>query len=103
MLRFLLIYRLIITFCRPKERAGIERALVNGAFSSGQVSAEVFQRIIRIISEQTLFFDLFKVYATPQQQSLFSQTEQSAVFGQVQQYRNYIYLITLDSQPEYYT
>lgn len=78
-------------FLQAKERAGIERALVNGAFSSGQVSAEVFQRIIRIISEQTLFFDLFKVYATPQQQSLFSQTEQSAVFGQVQQFRNYIY------------
>jgi hypothetical protein len=65
--------------------------LINGAFSSGQVSAEVFQRIIRIVSEQNLFFDLFKVYATPQQQSLFSQTEQSAVFGQVQQFRNYIY------------
>jgi len=78
-------------FLQAKERAGIERALVNGAFSAGQVSAEVFQRIIRIISEQTLFFDLFKVYATPQQQSLFSQTEQSAVFGQVQQFRNYIY------------
>ncbi len=78
-------------FLQAKERAGIERALVNGAFSAGQVSADVFQRIIRIISEQTLFFDLFKVYATPQQQSLFTQTEQSAVFGQVQQYRNYIY------------
>ena len=51
-------------FLQAKERAGIERALINGAFSSGQVSAEVFQRIIRIVSEQNLFFDLFKVYAS---------------------------------------
>ena len=80
-------------FLQAKERAGIERALVNGAFSAGQVSADVFQRIIRIISEQTLFFDLFKVYATPQQQSLFTQTEQSAVFGQVQQYRTFMPMI----------
>lgn len=78
-------------FLQAKERAGIERALINGALSAGQASPDSFQRIIRIISEQNLFFDLFKVYATPQQQALFAQTAQSVVFGQVQQYRNYIY------------
>lgn len=85
-------------FLQAKERSGIERALLNAAFSAGTVSSEGYQRIVRVISEQNLYFDLFKNFAVPAQLSQFAEIEKSAVFEQVKQYRKFV--LSADYQHE---
>lgn len=64
------ITRALITYqayLEGKERAGIERAVLNSAFSSKEFSSKMYEKFIKILSEQNNYFAIAQLYADKSQ------------------------------------
>lgn len=62
------ITRLIIGYSgllQAKERMGIERAMGNAGFASGEFNPTVYRRFLQLIAAQDSFLTSFNLYATP--------------------------------------
>jgi len=77
------------SFLQGKERAGIERAVVNHGFSAGAFPPGKFETFIRLVAEQQVFFNLFGDFSTPENLSFFKQTLQGDAVNRVAQFRTY--------------
>lgn len=60
-------------FGQSKERAGIERAVLTGAFSKGSFDTATFTRFISLIAIQDAYLDVFKGLSSQQQWSRYQQ------------------------------
>ncbi|WP_328804117.1 methyl-accepting chemotaxis protein [Roseibium aggregatum] len=57
-----------------KERAGIERAVGAGGFSSGAFNAESYQKFVRLGAMQNVYFAVFDRYAAEEEKQLLDNT-----------------------------
>lgn len=87
-------------FLQAKERAGIERALLSGAFASKAVPADSYRNIIRIISEQNQFLSLFNELGTKEQTNVYRNHTTDNVFTLVDNFRNDIYAGNYQRDPK---
>lgn len=74
-------------FLQAKERAGIERAMLNSAFSAQSISPDGFLQALRIIAEQNQFLQLYKEMGSSRQNELLKQVLADPVIAQVDIYR----------------
>jgi len=72
-----------IAVLQGKERAGVERAVGTAGFSSGAFKPAVYQRFLKLIARQEAYFELFKSYASAEQQSFFDETMKGAAVAEV--------------------
>ena len=66
-----------------KEYAGIERATLSNVFGSDKFSPEMLVRFLSISSAQQTWFSVFRLYATPQQATDFSNRVAGAAVDEV--------------------
>lgn len=68
-------------FLMGKERAGIERALMVNVFAQDKFLEGQYLKFKTLVTEQTIFSDMFRIMATPQQIEFFEKkmTDQSVV------------------------
>lgn len=60
-------------FLQGKERAGIERAVLNGVFTKNKFGEGMYAQFIMLISEQTTYFDSFSKLSNEQNKKYFDQ------------------------------
>jgi len=60
-------------FIQGKERAGIERAVLNGAFANDKFASGMFVKFITLVSEQNTYFNNFKAFANNENIQFFEQ------------------------------
>jgi len=60
-------------FLQGKERAGIERAVLNNVFAQDQFSGNLRANFITLKSQQETYFDNFTVFAAPQNKRYFEE------------------------------
>lgn len=60
-----------INFLRGKERAGIERAVLTNTFVRDDFGPGMFQQFRATVTEQDIFFSVFKSFAPPEQIEFF--------------------------------
>nr|WP_285903183.1 methyl-accepting chemotaxis protein [Alkalimarinus sediminis] len=77
------------SFLQGKERAGIERAVLSGAFSAGVLSKQGFGRLIELITEQNTYFASFLQFTTEGQTSAFEQMQNENSVRKVIEYRGF--------------
>ena len=74
-------------FLQAKERAGIERAVVNGVFASKQLSVKLYTRVNQLINAQQAFLDLFLFSASPEQQEFYHNKMSAPSVSEVERMR----------------
>ncbi|WP_199243901.1 methyl-accepting chemotaxis protein [Bacterioplanes sanyensis] len=75
-------------FLQGKERAGIERAVLSNAFGADQFANGLYQKFVRLVSEQDAYFSNYSLFAAPSHQQAFAEFLQSAEQAQVESYRS---------------
>jgi hemerythrin-like metal-binding protein len=61
-------------FLQAKERAGIERAMGSGGFSSGKFSPPIYNTFLQLIAMQDTFLSRFSIFASEEQISFLKDT-----------------------------
>lgn len=74
-------------YLQGKERAGIERAVLSNAFASDGFSAGLYQKFVRLVSEQDAFFNNYMLFTSQSQRQLFEQFLQSSEQQAVAEFR----------------
>ena len=77
-----------VNFLYSKERAGIERAIGAGAFSSGSISAKARIKFNSLIAEQNSFIKSFKILEADKEISYYDELMQGQVIEDVEKMRN---------------
>jgi methyl-accepting chemotaxis protein len=75
------------SFLQMKERAGIERAIGAGGFSSGAFTPENYRQFISLLGEQEGLKAAFQVMATPDQQQFSEQKVSGSIVDDVARMR----------------
>ena len=76
-----------ISFLQGKERAGLERAMGAAGFGSGQFKPGVYNRFVRLIGAQDLFFQNFRRFADANDKAYFDRTMAGPVVDEVARLR----------------
>jgi methyl-accepting chemotaxis protein len=74
-------------FLMSKERAGIERAILANAFALNHFSKGMKEKLVRIITEQNSFIEIFKANALPEVLRYFNKANSSKEFTDVEKIR----------------
>jgi methyl-accepting chemotaxis protein len=74
-------------YLQAKERAGIERAVLSNVFGRDSFAPGLYERFLNLVSQQETYLAQFKVLATEEQGSRFSQLDSSAEFSAVERLR----------------
>ncbi|MEZ8340857.1 methyl-accepting chemotaxis protein [Vibrio cyclitrophicus] len=74
-------------FLQGKERAGIERAVLNNTFSKNEFGSGMLVRFISLMTEQNTYFSNFKVLSTPSNVSFFEQQLNDRSVAEVEKLR----------------
>ncbi|XNG98334.1 methyl-accepting chemotaxis protein [Vibrio cyclitrophicus] len=74
-------------FLQGKERAGIERAVLNNTFSKNEFDPGMLVRFISLMTEQNTYFSNFKVLSTPSNVSFFEQQLNDRSVAEVEKLR----------------
>jgi len=77
-----------VNFLYAKERAGIERAVGAGAFSSDSISAESRIKFNNLIAEQESYIKSYKILETDEKTFYYDQLMQGQVIQDVERMRN---------------
>ena len=85
-------------FIQAKERAGIERAVLTGAFANNKFAQGVFERFVTLVSEQNSFLGSFNEFANKSNRQVLAQELNSPVITEVKRLRN-IALSTASGEP----
>lgn len=75
------------SFLQGKERAGIERAVLSNAFAADAFAPGLYQRFVRLVSQQQSFLATYALYANELQRQAFDTFMASATQKAVEQYR----------------
>ncbi len=76
------------SFLESKERAGIERAVLNGAFNKGSITKEGLAKVHRLISAQDSYLNSFLIMAPIEYIDEYDTRKNDSSFSQVQDMRN---------------
>lgn len=74
-------------FLNGKEKAGIERAVLSGAFTRDGFTVPEYNHFIRLVAEQSTHFGNFINVATDDQRGLYQGQQKQAVFKEVERLR----------------
>ncbi|PKI16755.1 methyl-accepting chemotaxis protein [Colwellia sp. 12G3] len=74
-------------FLQGKERAGIERAVLTGTFASDKFNPGMYQKFIRLLSEQNTYFYSFNAIANDENKSYFTQKQNDPSIKEVTKLR----------------
>jgi methyl-accepting chemotaxis protein len=74
-------------FLQGKERAGIERAMGAGGFGAGKFNPSVYQRFLKLIAMQDIFFSRFMLSANATDKAAYTAAKGSPEFAAVEKLR----------------
>jgi methyl-accepting chemotaxis protein len=74
-------------FLQAKERAGIERAVLNSAFTSKSMTNKNYNKFLNLITEQNIFIDNFNKFATEQNKATYQNVLGNNSFKEVENIR----------------
>ncbi|WP_294965609.1 nitrate- and nitrite sensing domain-containing protein [Sulfurimonas sp.] len=74
-------------FLKSKERAGIERAVLSGAFGADKFAPGMFSKWITLVAEQDTYMDSFLSMATQDSKEFYKSTMNSPSVGKVNEMR----------------
>lgn len=77
-----------VNFLYEKEMAGLERATVNGALTSGRFTNETYDRFISLITQQEIFHKLFLAMAGEDEILSYDLSSEDESFALVDEMRN---------------
>ena len=77
-----------VLFISAKERAGIERAVLAGAFAKNKFTHFLYYKFISVLSQQKALMELFKTSATKEVLNYYNQIAQNPAFKEVERMRN---------------
>lgn len=75
-------------FLQGKERAGIERAIMSNTFGIDRFAPGVFERFIKLITEQDTFLDIFLRFSDQNVATFFDEQMDNTSVHQVETYRS---------------
>ena len=75
-------------FLQGKERAGIERAVLNNAFSKNEFGPGMLVKFISLVTEQNTYFSNFKVLSNPDNVRFFEQQLNDRSVAEVEKLRD---------------
>ncbi len=75
-------------FLQAKERAGIERALLNKIFTQNTATPGDYKKFITLVTEQSSYFNSFNELATSANRQFFTKKLQAPSIAAVEEYRN---------------
>ncbi len=81
-----------LTLINTKEKAGIERALINKVFGKGKLSNEEFYKFGVLVSAQRIYIEYFKDTAIQEHIDLLNSKMAAKSFKEVEKSRNIIYV-----------
>lgn len=74
-------------FLQGKERAGLERAVLNHTFVAQKFSLGMYKKFITLVSEQKSYFSTFQIYATSERVNEFQSILRTSAVKEVESYR----------------
>jgi methyl-accepting chemotaxis protein len=74
-------------FLKSKERAGIERAVLSGAFGADKFASGMFSKWVKLVAEQDSYLNAFKSMATEESISFYNNAMNSPVVDEVNRMR----------------
>ncbi len=77
-----------VNLMQGKERAGIERAIMNKTFTADRFEKGILNKFSALVSAQTAFFNVFESTATPDQLDYFQNKMSAPVIAEVQKMRD---------------
>ncbi len=77
----------LVLFISGKERAGIERAVLSGAFSKDRFDKFLYSKFISVLAQQKAFFHLFEVTANEKLKKFYDKTRSEPAFLEVSKMR----------------
>lgn len=76
-----------VNFMQSKERAGVERAVVTGAFARGSFTPQSYQKFISLLTAQTNYLAVFNTFASQEAKGKFAELTSHASFAEVERMR----------------
>lgn len=86
-------------FLKAKERVGIERAILSGAFAQKGFAEGVEGRFMELVGEQKSYLDAFKATADQDIQAIYTTKASSEAFKQAEDLRHKVIAKTFDVEP----
>ena len=77
-----------VNFLQAKERAGIERAVLSGAFGNGKFAEKMYEKFLSLVVLQKTYFDVFRSFATQEQSEFMRETLKGPDVNEVERLRN---------------
>ncbi|BBG65424.1 methyl-accepting chemotaxis sensory transducer [Hydrogenimonas sp.] len=77
----------LVLFISAKERAGIERAVLSGAFSKDRFDKFLYSKFISVLAQQKAFFHLFEVTANEELKKYYDSLKSQPAFKEVERMR----------------
>ncbi len=78
----------LVLFISAKERAGIERAVLSGAFSKDNFDRFLYAKFISVLAQQKALFHLFEVTADEKLKKFYASVRSDPAFAEVQRMRD---------------
>ncbi len=78
----------LVLFISGKERAGIERAVLSGAFSKDRFDKFLYKKFISVLAQQNAFFHLFEATANDDLKQFYASVASDPAFAEVQRMRS---------------
>ena len=78
----------LVLFISAKERAGIERAVLSGAFSKDSFDRFLYAKFISVLAQQKALFHLFEVTADDKLKKFYASVKSDPAFAEVQRMRD---------------
>ncbi len=78
----------LLLFISGKERAGIERAVLSGAFSKDRFDKFLYSKFISVLAQQKAFFHLFEVTANEKLKRYYAKMKSEPAFLEVERMRS---------------
>jgi hemerythrin-like metal-binding protein len=76
-----------VNILQAKEKAGLERATLNNAFSRGHFAPGMYKRFILQVGAQDVYIENFLFFANAEQKALYEKTMESDIVNQVEKIR----------------
>jgi len=80
-------------FLQGKERAGVERAVLNKTFAADRFADGALRKFGALVTAQNTYFDVFSALATPQQVEFFRQTMTGPDVKNVNNFRDAAFMV----------
>ncbi|WP_374649844.1 bacteriohemerythrin [Dongia sp.] len=75
------------SFLQAKERVGVERAMGGAGFGAGKFDPLIYRSFVGLISEQSAYFDRFRIFASETQRAAVDSLEKTVSFDEVAKLR----------------